>query len=217
MGYGGKLAEREAARALRAQGHTLNQIADRLRVSKSSVSLWTRDVAFTPHLPFEAAGARRREPNILQRRKQEQIETLRAEGRERVGTLSEREFLMAGIALYAGEGAKTGGAMKFANSDPALIAFFMSWLRTHFTVEERRLRARLYLHQGLDLDAATVHWAQITKIPPSQFSKPYRAVPDSSIRRSKHVHGCATVGYSCSRTLRAILGLTEALFSADPG
>ena len=217
MGYRGKLAEREAARALRAEGLTLQDIATRLGVSKSSASLWTRDVVFTPQLPFEASAARRRGPNTLQRRKEEEIAQLRADGRRLVGQLSDRELFMAGIALYAGEGAKTGGAVKFANSDPALVAFFVRWLRRYFDVDEARLRVRLYLHEGLDLQRAEAHWVAVTNIPPSQFSKPYRAVADQSLRRTKHVHGCATVGYSCSRTLRAILGLTEALFSAGPG
>jgi len=47
---------------------------------------------------------RRRAPNALQRRKQAEIDRLLAEGRQRVGRLSEREFLVAGVALYAGEG-----------------------------------------------------------------------------------------------------------------
>ena len=43
-------------------------------------------------------------PNALQRRKQGEIERLLEEGRARIGRLSEREFLVAGVALYAGEG-----------------------------------------------------------------------------------------------------------------
>jgi transposase len=48
MGYRGKVEEQERARALRAEGHTLADIAAKLGVAKSSVSLWVRDVPFTP-------------------------------------------------------------------------------------------------------------------------------------------------------------------------
>jgi transcriptional regulator with XRE-family HTH domain len=48
MGYRGKLAERQQARQLRRTGLPLAEIAGRLGVSKSSVSLWVRDVAFEP-------------------------------------------------------------------------------------------------------------------------------------------------------------------------
>ena len=76
-------------------------------MSKSSVSLWVRDVEFTP-TPRVTRG-RRRDPNALQRRKQGEIERLVEEGRVRMGRLSEREFLVAGVALYAGEGAERAG------------------------------------------------------------------------------------------------------------
>ena len=35
--------------------------------------------------------------------------------------MSEREFLVLGLALYAGEGSKTDGDVTFANSDPRMI------------------------------------------------------------------------------------------------
>jgi hypothetical protein len=140
MGYRGKLSERQRARQLRRAGLPLAEIASRLGVAKSSVSLWVRDVPFDP-LPRPPRG-RRRGPNALQRRRQAEIDRLVAQGRERIGRLSEREFLVAGVALY-------------------------------------------------------------------------RAVPDPSIRHAKHVHGCATVSYSCSATHRSIMGLVNALLSSS--
>jgi hypothetical protein len=217
MGYRGKLAEREQARRLRAGGLPLADIATILGVSRSSVSRWVRDVAFEPGP--RADRGRRRASNALQRRKQAEIDRLLAEGRDRLGRLSEREFLVAGVALYAGEGAKRDGSVQLANSDPRIVAFFCSWLRRFFEIDESRLRVRLYLHQGLDEGAAMSFWSGLTGIPQSQFGKPYRALPDPSIRHSKHVHGCVSVGYSCSATHRCIMGLVGALLSdvAIPG
>jgi hypothetical protein len=154
---------------------------------------------------------RRRAPNALQRRKQAEIARLVEEGRIRIGRLSEREFLVAGVALYAGEGTKRDGAVRFANSDPRMILFFCCWLRRFFDIDESRLRVRLYLHQGLDLPATVAYWSALTASPPSQFVKPYRAVPDPSIRHAKHVHGCVTVSYSCTATHRTVMGLVRAL------
>ncbi|HEV3494728.1 MAG TPA: hypothetical protein VHA34_00100, partial [Actinomycetes bacterium] len=206
MGYRGKLAEQQQARQLRRTGLPLAEIATRLGVSKSSVSVWVRDVEFTAPARPPPRG-RRREPNALQRRKQAEIDRLLAEGQLRVGRLSEREFLVAGVALYAGEGAKGDGSVVFANSDPRMVAFFCSWLRHFFDIDESRLRVRLYLHRGLDLAAAIAFWSALTGIPEAQFVKPYRAVPDPSIRSAKHVHGCVGVRYSCSATHRSIMGL----------
>jgi hypothetical protein len=217
MGYRGKLSERQQARQLRRAGLPLAEIASRLGVSKSSVSLWVRDVSFDP-LPRPPRG-RRRGPNALQRRRQAEIDRLVAEGRERIGRLSEREFLVAGVALYAGEGAKEDGRVRFVNSDPRMVVFFCAWLRHFYEVDESRLRLALYLHQGLDLEAAMAYWSALTGIPQAQFTQPYRAVPDPSIRHTKHVHGYVTVSYSCSATHRAVMGLVRALLSdgAIPG
>jgi hypothetical protein len=92
-------------------------------------------------------------------------------------------------------------------------------LRHFYRVDEARLRLSLYLHQGLDLAAATAYWSALTGIPEAQFTKPYRAMPDPSIRSAKHVHGCVTVRYSCSATHRSLMGLVRALLGdgAIPG
>ena len=55
---------------------------------------------------------------------------------------------------------------------------------------------RLYLHAGLDLNEAVSFWSELTDIPREQFTKPYRAVPDPSIRKTKHPLGCPAVVYT---------------------
>jgi hypothetical protein len=212
MGYRGKVEAQEEARRLRAQNLTLADIASKLGVAKSSVSLWVRDVPFTPSP--RRYGPRRR-PNRLHEAKLRQIEELDAAGRERIGTLNEDAFLVAGVALYAGEGAKRDHSVVFANSDPAMIRLHCAWLRTFFDIDEARLRIRVYLHEGLDLDAAHAFWSGVTAVPLVQFQAPYRAVADPTRRHTKHEHGCAYVVYSCSRTHRRIMGLVRALLSSD--
>jgi hypothetical protein len=212
MGYRGKVQEQEKARALRAEGRTLADIAQTLGVSKSSASIWVRDVPFTPS-PRRYGPHRR--PHPAHEAKLRQIEELNREGKERLGTLSGREVLVAGIALYAGEGAKDDGTVQFSNTDPTMIRFFCAWLRLFFDVDESRLRARVYLHEGLDLEAAESFWSELTGVPRSQFRQAYRAVPDTSIRHNKHEYGCAYVYYCCSKTHRQIMGLIRALLSSS--
>jgi hypothetical protein len=211
MGYRGKVKEQERARALRAQNRTLADIARTLGVSKSSVSLWVRDVPFTPTLRLR--GPHRR-PHPAHEAKLQQIEELNRSAVDRIGTLSDEAFFVAGIALYAGEGSKTDGEVRFSNSDPRMIRYFCDWFRRFFDVDETRLRGRVYLHQGLDLRATEEFWSMLTNIPTDQFHKPYRAGPDPSIRRNKHEHGCFSVGYGCSRTHREVMGLVRALLSS---
>jgi transcriptional regulator with XRE-family HTH domain len=214
MGYRGKLDAQDQARRLRAEGWTMPEIAVELGVSHSSVSMWTREVPYVPRRP------RRRVdngPNRLARERAAEILALREWGREAAGDLSERDLLIAGAALYAGEGAKRDGEVIFTNTDPRVTRLFLAWLRAFFEIDESRLRIRLYLHQGLDLDAATSWWSGLTAIPASQFGSPYRASPDrSSPRRTKHPMGCASVRYGCARTHRGVMGLVEALLPCEP-
>lgn len=216
MGYRGKIEEQQRARELRALAWTLQEIADELEVAKSSVSIWVRDVDFDPSARRSRRTGRRPRgiDHPLRQRKLAQIAECDQWGRDQVGEVSGRDLLIAGTALYAGEGTKGDGRVALTNTDPAWVRFFLHWLRSCFEVDESRLRVQLYLHQGLDLAAATAHWASVTGIPTTQFMKPYRAVPDASIRHSKHEFGCATVGYSCSRTHRQIMGLVRALSDA---
>ena len=97
-----------------------------------------------------------------------------------------------------------------------MVAFFCAWLRRYFPVDESRLRARVYLHQGLDLDAAQQFWSEVTGIPTTQFNRAYRAIPDPSIRSAKHEYGCAYIDYHCSRTHREVMGLVRALLASTP-
>ena len=210
MGYRGKLAEKEEAQRLRAGGMTMPDIAASLGVSRSSVSLWTRDVPFTAGARPPTAG---RGPNRLQQAKEAEIVALLEAGQERIGRLTDRDLLVAGTALYAGEGAKTPGAVTLVNSDPRVIAFHLHWLRSCFDVDEARLRVRLYLHEGLDMECAITFWSTLTSIPRSQFTQPHRAIARSGIRHNKYEHGCPTVRYACSRTHRSVMDLIGALLA----
>src|SRR2546425_6274528 len=103
MGSGGKVDPQEKARLMRAESRTLQDIATTLGVAKSSVSLWVRDVPFVPG-PRQPSVNRRPHPQHLA--KIAEIARCDAWGAERIGVVSDAAFLAAGVALYAGEGAK---------------------------------------------------------------------------------------------------------------
>jgi hypothetical protein len=218
MGYAGKVEERERARELRAQSWTLQEIADELGVSKGSVSVWVRDVDFVPRP--RNRGHSGHKPHPLTLKKQAQLEQCRQEAIERVGNLNARDRLMFGLALYLGEGFKTEEAsMGMANTDPAILRFFVGWMREFFEIDESRFRVRLYLHDDLDVDAATSFWSAQLQIPYSQFTRPYRAQQRGSYRRSKHVYGCPQVRYSDLFLHRRVMAMIAAISSqvTNPG
>lgn len=54
-------------------------------------------------------------------RKEAEIAQCRHHADSFIGAVSERDLTMFALALYAGEGSKTGGSLVFANSDPVLM------------------------------------------------------------------------------------------------
>jgi hypothetical protein len=114
MGYRGFVEQREDARRLRAGAATLAEIAAALGVSRSTVSVWVRDVEFTPRPRNRGAPRQRRHPMQLARLAE--VEALRAEGVARIGELSAKELLIAGTALYAGRA--RSGTVRFGSRTP---------------------------------------------------------------------------------------------------
>lgn len=121
--------------------------------------------------------------------------------------------------LYAGEGTTTTSMVGLASTHPILLLVFLTWLRRMVRIDELRLRVIVSLHEGLDLDAAVRFWIDLLGVPSTRFGKPDRAAADPTRRSSKHEHGCATVRYSCSLTIRRLLAMIEAVTYrvANPG
>ena len=80
-----------------------------------------------------------------------------------------------GVTLYWGEGYKTekSNGVDLANSDIFIITIFLSFLREVCGIDERRLRVLLYCHENQNQETLIHFWSKKTKIPKSQFTKPY--------------------------------------------
>lgn len=172
---------RARARELRAQGRTYNGIAAELGVSKSSCSLWLRDMpAAPPRRPEEMSELRRQgalhrwAPILREREIERQHQKLMAA--HETGPLGRRDLLIAGAMLYWAEGSKSkpwrrAEIVIFINSDPDLIRLFLAWLRMLGVVDER-LALAVHIHESADVAAATKYWSQISGIPSERFLKP---------------------------------------------
>jgi hypothetical protein len=217
MGNAGKWRERERARELRARSWTLQEIADELGVAKGSVSVWVRDVEFTPRPRNRGHPSGSEHP--MRKKRLAEIAQCHTDAVHDIGALSSRDLMMFALALYAGEGSKSEGSVIFANSDPLLARIFVTWMRTQFVLDEHRFRVRLYLHDDLDLEHAVEHWSTVLDIPPAQFTAPYRAACDPTMRRNRHVDGCASVIYHSRLIHRRVMAMIAAVGSAfaDPG
>jgi len=196
---------RAKARHLREQGWGYNQIAAELGVSKSSVSLWVRDLPRPPRLSYEES--RRRAAEGVRRYwavegplREAKREAISAAAEAQIGELSDREILIAGAIAYWCEGGKSKphnphDRVSFVNSDATLIKFFLRFMDVA-GVGQERLIFRIYIHESADVDAAQRFWLDITQADPSQFRRPtLKRHNPSTVRKNtaENYHGCIRV------------------------
>ena len=177
-----KTREREQAQALRKAGSSINTIAKQLQVSKSTVSVWCRDIELSKQAlaKLEKSSGHRSASALLafseSKRQARSKATKNNErlGRKMVGKLSKRDVVCVGLGLYWGEGYKRGNReFGFTNSDPDMIIFYIKWLQYVFKITEADLILRVSInsqHKNRIKDVESF-WSNITRVPLSQFTK----------------------------------------------
>jgi predicted transcriptional regulator len=197
---------RAKARELRRQGLDYKRIAAELGVSKSSVSLWVRDLPRPERLSYgecrQRQGAGVAAYWATERaRRQAFRESVKAAARSELGLLTDRETLIAGAIAYWCEGAKNKPGrprcdrVMFANSDPAMIRFFIRFLDIA-GVERKDLVCRVYIHQTADVEAAQRYWLEVTGCDLTQFRRPSLKRHNPVTKRSNvgaEYHGCLRI------------------------
>ncbi len=219
---------RAKARELRGQGMDYEEIAAALRVAKSSVSLWVRDLPTPARLSYaecrkrSAEGARRywaAERPIREARRAAAREAAAAE----IGELTDREMLIAGAIAYWCEGSKSkphrpSARVIFTNSDPALIQFFLRFLTMAGTPPEN-LAFQVYIHENADVGSAELFWVKITGARPEQFRRASLKLHNPKTVRKNvgdDYHGCLRIDVRHSTDLyRRIEGWAEAIMSPN--
>jgi transcriptional regulator with XRE-family HTH domain len=168
---------RARARELRLQGWTYDQIEAELGCSRSSVSLWVRDLPRPERkrTPKEAAAIARRGWEAKLRIRDEERQRTKEAAKQAVGGLSPRELFLVGVGLYWAEGGKDKPYERrenvaFVNSDPGMIEVFLAWLDL-LGIERERLRYTVMIHETADVAGAEQYWADLVGADRRQFNK----------------------------------------------
>lgn len=209
-----KDALREQARDMRRAGVMYDEIAEALGVSKSTVSLWVRDLPKPP--PRYSPEARRRHLAEIgaracrERAAQAAAQRARAkaEAQRQIGRLSDRELFLVGCALYWAEGAKDKPWRRqeraiFVNSDPNVVAVHLAWLDL-LGVERSRLAFRVQIHESADIQGAQRFWADLVGVPVSELKRPTLKSHKATVGRSNvgdGYRGCLRVEVRASADL----------------
>ena len=192
-----KLQEKEIAIKLRRQGFPYNAIRKQLHVSKSSLTLWLRDLHLSESSNKKLLKGRElsRYTAAQKRRAQREQKTqdLIQQGKGEFRTMLKNPLFLAGLCLYWAEGDKhKQERVKFTNADENMIEFMMKWFREVCDVPEDKFRISLHLHSLHIAPDARSHWSKITGVPEAQFEKIF--VKPTSLRHRRNVLYNGTCG-----------------------
>ena len=218
------------ARSMRFGGESIKVIAKKLSVSSGTVSLWCRNIKLSQS-QLKELERRAHDPNYGKRLenslKQQKIriektKRLLKEGINQVGKLSKRELFLTGVALYWAEGFKSDSLAGFCNSDPDMIKFFLTWLKTCFGYKNGDLRLRVGLNESFRDKTNEIgdFWVEFTGIDKEHFQKPfYQKVKwQKQYEHQENYHGVLRIRVRKSTDfLRKIHGYIEGLSQTGRG
>jgi hypothetical protein len=219
-----KAAEREHARALRRDlGLPVKEIARRVGVSVSSVSLWVRDVPLSAE---QEAALDARNPARNAQRSGTQNSSLRRREARRVAQQHGRELarrdapgFVAGCMLYWAEGAKNRNNVILCNADVDLLHTFLRFLRTHFDVPDDKVAftVNCFLGNGLTLPEIETWWLQRLGLPATCLRQAAvnRASSASKRKRRTLVYGTGRLVVHSTFIVQSIYGAIQEYAGID--
>jgi hypothetical protein len=222
-----KTAERKAARRLRRLGWSVKEIERHLGVSRSSVSLWVRDVKLSEKQiaelnrrsatsPGQLAGAAANAALGRKRRMGYQLA-----GRTRA-QLNDRLHL-AGCMLYWAEGDKRRQGVRVANSDPEVLCLFVRFLRECYgaPIDRIAVTCNLFADHLERQQEIEQFWLDTLGLPRtclrSSIVNVYSKYSQKK-RKNKLPYGTCKVVYNDTRTVQSIYGAIQEYAGFDrPG
>ena len=220
---------RVVARRMRQEGRSYREIRAEVPVSKSTLSLWLKDVPISEEqralLSQMRADAGQRRATAIRARRIATDKRVADAAAAEIGRLTARELFIAGVILYWAEGSKKkpwrrASSVKFINSDPTVIRFYITWL-AHIGIGIDRLTAHVSIHETADAEASKVFWSQLSGIPLGQFRKTTLKTHKPKTNRKNvgaNYHGCLIITVRRSTDLyRHIEGWYQGIIAAIEG
>jgi hypothetical protein len=202
----------------------INVIAKRLGVSKSSVSLWVRDVELTPEqqAALLAADPVRNGRLTGMRVRRERCRDQRVEAQQHGRALARLgdPVHRGGCMLYWGEGSKSRNRAEMANADKDLLRTFVDFLRTSYDVSDERFAfsVNCFLGNGLELAEIERWWLAALDLPKTCLRTAIvnRPSPASKRRRvNLLLHGTGRVSVHSTFIVQSIYGAIQEYAGID--
>ena len=185
-----KLSAKLQAIKLRQEGCGYPEIAKSIRVSKSTLSRWLKDIELTSQqkkrLQNNSTAALYISSKSQQRKRESKTKEIINDGKREFALLLKNPLFLSGLLLYWAEGDKNQQErVKFTNSDERMMILIMRWFREICIVPENKFRVALHVHDLHVRQGIVNYWSRLTKVPAEQFYKPY--IKKTSLKQRKNV------------------------------
>ncbi|MEK7077269.1 MAG: helix-turn-helix domain-containing protein, partial [Patescibacteria group bacterium] len=211
-----KEAKRREAVVLRRQGYSLNEIAEKLKVAKSTVSLWARDIELSPVAVKRLMTKIKRGQFLggrirIERTRALEQRYLEEANLELVSKMPDSHACKLLCAMiYWCEGTKNvRSGLTFTNSDPSLVKCFLNLLRASFPIDEKLFHPCVHLHEYHSPSRQIRFWSGVTGIPINQFIRPY-IKPHTGKRIHDNYPGCISLKYHNVDLARRVQAVAKA-------
>jgi len=165
---------------LRKQGLSYSEIKNSINIPKSTIAYWLKNVQLSDS-QIEKLKARRSEVAKLNSEKRiskilKTIEDIKKSSARNVKKISRRELWLMGVILYWREKNKNDfrKGVYFSSSNPALIKFFLKWLKQIGRIEDEEIAFDIFTgFTRKDKKDLRVYWSEVTGSPEKNFSRIY--------------------------------------------
>ncbi len=178
-----KIEEKNKAIKFRRQGLSYREILEKIPVTKSSLSLWLKNVKLTNNqkqrLVDKRLVAAKRGAQKMKDIRIALTQKIKEKSKKEIGKLLKRELWLIGIALYWAEGNKEkinrSAKVLFSNSDPYMIKVFIRWLMEVIELPKERIVFNVILHENNKhrIKEVNDYWLSHTGFPEKSFRKMY--------------------------------------------
>jgi hypothetical protein len=190
-------SDKAIAIKLRQKGNSYGQISVLLKVPKSTLSNWLKDLKISQEAENkirtrtnETAIKSLIERNHNQTREAElRHQKIRVQAKEEAKKLLSDDLFLTGLSLYWAEGYKQGAygskwkSLDFANSDPEMISIMVKFFRKFLDLRNSDIRIQIMLHNPVDSKSAINFWHDLTKIPKKNFIKTCTSLSRASLQK----------------------------------
>lgn len=205
---------KQKAIVLRKQGFSLGIIAQRLHIAKSTASVWLKDIILDEKARKKIQGFKnsglQKAIQVSKEKRQKKLSLIDARVVKFIDHIPQTKEIqkLACALLYWCEGEKSRSSISFVNSDPKMIAIYLTLFRASFQPDEKKFRISLHLHEYHKDLQEVEFWSRITAIPKSQFYKIYRK-PNTGKNKKENYRGCVAIRYSDVKVIMELQKIWE--------